>query len=172
MRVRVATPADAAQIAVIYNQGIEDRVGTFETELRTEAMVQSWFDAIHPIVVVEEEGAIIAYASTSSYRSRPCYAGIAEFSVYVRRDWRGKGAGRLAMECLLHESEAAGFWKLVSRVFVDNAASRGLLRALGFREVGVYEKHGQLDGIWRDVVIVEYLCARNLGASPQVLAEY
>lgn len=171
MRVRLATPADAAEMAVIYNQGIEDRVGTFETELRTEAMVASWFDGSHPIVVVEEEGTAIAYASTSLYRPRPCYAGIAEFSVYVRRDWRGKGAGRLAMKRLLHESEAAGFWKLVSRVFVENAASRGLLRSLGFREVGVYEKHGQLDGIWRDVAIVEYLCARNLDAEPQALAE-
>lgn len=162
MRVRLATPADAAQIAVIYNQGIEDRVGTFETELRTEAMVQAWFDGRHPIVVVEEETALIAYASTSAYRPRPCYAGIAEFSVYVRRDWRGKGAGRLATQQLLRESEATGFWKLVSRVFVENAASRGLLRSLGFREVGVYEKHGQLDGIWRDVVIVEYLLNSNL----------
>lgn len=162
MRVRVATLADAAQIAAIYNQGIEDRVGTFETELRTEAMVQAWFDGRHPIVVVEEENALIAYASTSAYRSRPCYAGIAEFSVYVRREWRGKGAGSLAMQQLLRESETAGFWKLVSRVFVENAASRGLLRSLGFREVGVYEKHGQLDGVWRDVVIVEYVLNSNL----------
>lgn len=162
MRVRLATPADAAPIAEIYNQGIADRVGTFETEERTTEMVQAWFDGTHPIVMVEEHDDLIAYASTSTYRSRPCYAGIAEFSVYVRRDWRGKGAGRLAMQQLLRESETAGFWKLVSRVFVENAASRGLLRALGFREVGVYEKHGQLDGIWRDVVIVEYVLSGNL----------
>ncbi|GCE12442.1 arsinothricin resistance N-acetyltransferase ArsN1 family A [Tengunoibacter tsumagoiensis] len=165
MRVRVATVADAAGIAIIYNQGIEDRVGTFETQLRTEAMVASWFDDIHPIVVVEQEQEVIAYASTSSYRARPCYAGIAEFSVYVRRDWRGKGAGRLAMTQLLQESAAAGFWKLLSRVFVENEASRGLLRSLGFREVGIYEKHGQLDGIWRDVVIVEYLLPSNLATA-------
>ncbi|GHO52682.1 arsinothricin resistance N-acetyltransferase ArsN1 family A [Ktedonobacter robiniae] len=162
MRVRVATVADSLAMATIYNQGMEDRVGTFETQLRTEAMVASWFDGIHPIVVVEQEQDIIAYASTSSYRSRPCYAGIAEFSVYVRRDWRGKGVGRLAMTHLLQESASAGFWKLLSRVFVENEASRGLLRSLGFREVGIYEKHGQLDGIWRDVVIVEYLFASNL----------
>lgn len=165
MRVRLATSADAAAIAAIYNQGIEDRVGTFETELRTTAMVATWFDDIHPIVVVEQEGEKVAYASTSTYRSRPCYAGIAEFSVYVRRDWRGKGAGRLAMTQLLEECERAGFWKLVSRVFVENAASRGLLHALSFREVGIYEKHGQLDGVWRDVVIVEYLLTSNLVAT-------
>jgi L-amino acid N-acyltransferase YncA len=162
MRVRLATRADAAAIASIYNQGIEDRVGTFETDLRTEAMVASWFDGIHPIVVVEQEGEIIAYASTSSYRARPCYVGVAEFSVYVRRNARGNGAGRLAMTGLCQESEQAGFWKLVSRVFVENAASRKLLRSLGFREVGIYEKHGQLDGVWRDVVIVERLFSANL----------
>src|SRR5713226_9066840 len=133
MRVRLARVADAAAIASIYNQGIEDRVGTFETDLRTETMVASWFDGIHPMVVVEHEDEIIAYASTASYRARPCYAGVAEFSVYVRRDWRGNGAGRLAMTGLCQESEQAGFWKLVSRVFVENAASRKLLQSLGFR---------------------------------------
>ena len=165
MRVRLATSADAAAIATIYNQGIEDRVGTFETELRTEAMVQSWFDGLHPIVVVEQDGDVIAYASTSSYRPRACYAGIAEFSVYVRRDWRGKGVGRLAMTRLIQECEQAGFSKLVSRVFVENATSRGLLRSLGFREVGIYEKHGQLDGVFRDVVIVEYLLTSHLATT-------
>jgi phosphinothricin acetyltransferase len=162
MQVRRARITDAAAIAAIYNQGIEDRVGTFETELRTAAMVASWFDDIHPIVVVEQENEIIAFASTSSYRERACYVGIAEFSVYVRRDWRGQGAGRLALSHLMHESEAAGFWKLVSRIFVENAPSRRLMQRLGFREVGVYEKHGQLDGMWRDVVIVEYLFAAAL----------
>jgi phosphinothricin acetyltransferase len=165
MRVRVANEADAAAIAAIYNQGIEDRVGTFEIERRTEAMVAAWFDGVHPMVVVEQDGEIVAYASTSSYRPRACYAGIVEFSVYVRRDWRGKGAGRLAMTRLLEECERAGFWKLVSRVFVENAASRGLLRSLGFREVGIYEKHGQLDGVWRDVVIVEYVLTSNLATT-------
>lgn len=168
MRVRLARAADAAAIASIYNQGIQDRIGTFETELRTAAMIASWFDGIHPNVVVEQEDEIIAYASTSSYRQRACYAGIAEFSVYVRRDWRGQGAGRLALSHLMDESEAAGFWKLVSRIFVENAASRRLMQALGFREVGIYEKHGQLDGVWRDVVIVEYLFATNLTRTPCV----
>jgi L-amino acid N-acyltransferase YncA len=157
MHTRVATPEDAAAIATIYNQGIEDRVATFETEPRTVMMVQTWFDGRHPIVVVEHDEDVIAYASSSSYRPRACYAGIVEFSVYVRRDWRGRGAGRLALSRLIQECEAGGFWKLVSRVFVENVASRALLQAQGFREVGVYESHGQLDGVWRDVVIVERL---------------
>lgn len=171
MRARLATRADAAAIAAIYNQGIEDRVGTFETALRTEAMITTWFDDNHPIVIVEQEGESIAYASTSSYRDRACYAGIAEFSVYVRRDSRGKGAGRLALSHLMRECEAAGFWKLVSRIFVENEASRRLMHRLGFREVGIYEKHGQLDGVWRDVVIVEYLFATNLLKEPHTRIE-
>jgi len=164
MRVRLADRADAASIVAIYNQGIEDRVGTFETAPRTAATVQTWFDDQHPIVVVEQEGDIIAYASSSSYRPRTWYAGIVEHSVYVRRDWRGRGVGRLALSRLIQECEQAGFWKLVSRIFVENAASRALHLAVEFREVGVYEKHGQLEGIWHDVVIVEYVITRNLAA--------
>ncbi len=162
MRARIGTREDAAAIAAIYNQGIEDRVATFETRARSPEDVRGWFDGIHPVVVVEEDGKILAFASTSTYRPRECYDGIAEFSVYVGRDARGRGAGRVAMEALIREAERAGFWKLLSRVFPENAASLRLLRSVGFREVGVYEKHGRLDGAWRDVVIVERLIPSNL----------
>ena len=172
MHARPATPDDAVAIAAIYNDGIADRVATFETRPRTAAEVAVWFDGVHPIVVIEEEpgdsdltarpvGEIIAFAATSTYRPRQCYAGIAEFSVYTSRAARGRGAGRMAMEALIEAARASGLWKLVSRVFVDNAASRALLCSVGFREVGVYEKHAPLDGVWRDVVIVERLILEN-----------
>lgn len=162
LKTRPATLADAADIARIYNDGIADRIATFETRPRTPEDIHSWFDGRHPVVVAEDEGQVIAFASTSTYRPRDCYAGIAEFSVYVGREARGKKAGRTVMEALFAAAREAGFWKLLSRVFVENAASRGLLRSVGFREVGTYEKHGKLDGIWRDVVIVEYLIRENL----------
>ncbi len=162
MRVRAATFEDAAAMAAIYNQGIEDRVATFETRLRTVEDVRGWFDGRHPILVAEDERGVLAFASTSTYRSRECYAGIAEFSVYARRDARRQGAGRLALQALIQAAEEAGFWKLVSRVLVENTASLALLGTLGFREVGLYEKHGKLDGVWRDVIIVERLLAANL----------
>jgi L-amino acid N-acyltransferase YncA len=161
MQIRCATPNDAAEIAKIYNQGIEDRVATFETRPRSVEDIQAWFDGIHPVLVVENDSKIIAFASTSAYSDRECYAGIAESSVYVERDKRGCGAGRLALESLIHAAEDEGFWKLVSRVFVDNNASRTLIGSLGFREVGIYEKHAKLDGIWRDVIIVERLIESN-----------
>lgn len=163
LRVRAATPADAQAIAYIYNQGIEDRVATYETTLRSPEDIQGWFDEKHPVVVTEDErGEVVAFASTSQYRSRPCYAGVAEFSVYVERTRRGGGIGRTTLEGLVQAAEEAGFWKLVSRVFVENNASRALLRSLGFREVGIYYKHAKLDGIWTDVVIVERLLPANL----------
>jgi len=162
MQVRAASPSDAAVIAHIYNQGIEDRVATFETRLRSAEEVQSWFDGVHPIVVIENEQGIIAFGSTSAYSNRECYSGIAECSVYVRRDMRGCGVGRLALQALIQAATNAGFWKLVSRVFVENKPSRALIGSLGFREVGIYEKHARLDGTWRDVIIVERLIETNL----------
>lgn len=162
LAARAATPADAERIAQIYNEGIEDRVGTFETRPRTTDDVRAWFDGRHPIVVVEDGGEVIAFASTSSYRARECYAGIAEFSVYVTRNARGRGAGAIAMRALIEAARPAGLWKLVSRIFIENTASRRLMASQGFREVGIYEKHAPLDGRWRDVVIVERLIPENL----------
>ena len=162
IRTRAATRDDAPAIAHIYNQGIEDRISTYETEPRSVEDIQAWFDDVHPIVVAEDEDGVIAFASTSTYRPRPCYAGIAEFSIYVARERRGSGIGRVTLEALLQDAEKAGFWKLVSRVFVENTASRALLRSLGFREVGIYEKHAKYEGVWTDVVIVERLLPANL----------
>jgi L-amino acid N-acyltransferase YncA len=159
---RPATPDDADSIARIYNEGIADRVATFETRPRSGEDVRTWFDGVHPIVVSEDEGRVIAFASTSTYRPRDCYAGIAEFSVYVSREARGRGAGRAVMLALIAEAERAGFWKLVSRVFPHNTASLALLQSVGFREVGRYEKHAKLDGEWLDVLIVERLIPANV----------
>jgi L-amino acid N-acyltransferase YncA len=159
LRARAAVPADAAAIARIYNEGIEDGLATFETRHRSSDDVVGWLPAGFPLVVVENEGGqVVAWASAPPYREhREAYAGIGEFSVYVARAERGRGAGRAAMEALLAEAESRGFWKLVSRVFPENEASVALCRALGFREVGVYRRHGRLDGEWRDVLIVERL---------------
>jgi L-amino acid N-acyltransferase YncA len=167
MLTRPASPADAEAITEIYNQGIEDRIGTFETEPRTVEQVLAWFDAVgplgrFPIVVTEDEGRIVAYAATSAYHSRACYRGIAEFSVYVARDRRGRGAGRAALTGLIEAAAKAGFWKLLSRVFTENVASRRTCAAVGFREVGTNLKHAKLDGAWRDVVVVERLIEENI----------
>jgi phosphinothricin acetyltransferase len=158
--VRVAVAGDAGAIARIYNQGIEDRVATFETEPRTVAQVAATLadkGGRFPTVVVERDGEVVAWAGAGPYRSRPCYAGIAEHSVYVDRAARGAGAGRLALDALCQIYAAHGFWKLCSRIFPENVPSLVLHERAGFRAVGTYRRHGRLDGAWRDCVIVERL---------------
>ena len=172
LTIRAARQRDAAAIAAIYNQGIRGRGATFETEERTAEERAGWLAAhtpLHPCLVAvaaTEETAegecVVGWASTSAYRSRECYRGIAEFSVYVDEGWRGKGVGRALLAALLPAAEAAGLWKLLSRIFPENTGSRALCASLGFREVGVYEKHAQLDGVWKDCVIVERLLPTNL----------
>jgi L-amino acid N-acyltransferase YncA len=156
-RQRRAEPEDAEAIALIYNQGIEDRLATFEVTPRMTGDVARWFDDGYPIIVVEDEASVVAWASATPYRAREAYRGVAEFSVYVDRTRRGEGFGRAALSALIAESESRGYWKLLSRVFVQNEASRRLCASLGFREVGIYRRHAKLDGRWMDCVIVEKL---------------
>jgi phosphinothricin acetyltransferase len=160
LSTRLAAPADAAAIAAIYNEGIADRIATFETEPRTTEDIAARLAAggdHHPTVVVERNGAVIAWATAGPYRSRPAYAGVAEHSVYVARSARGSGAGRAALDALSRAYAQRGFWKLVSRIFPENTASLRLHERCGFRVVGIYQRHGKLEGQWRDCVIVERL---------------
>jgi L-amino acid N-acyltransferase YncA len=164
LRIRAATIADAAAIAEIYNQGIADRIATFETEPRADADIAAWFAPRHLVVVAETgETDPVAFAASFPYSSRACYRGIGEFSVYVRRDYRGRGAGRAVLAALIDAAGAAGLHKLTSRVFPENAASRALLKGLGFEEIGIHRRHGQLDGRWHDCVIVKRSLDRGAG---------
>ena len=160
MTTRLATPTDAAAIAEIYNEGIADRIATFETEPRTPQQMATQLSEKadrFPTIVVEQDGRVIAWASAGPYRTRAAYAGVAEHSVYVARPARGKGAGRVVLEALCKAYAERGFWKIVSRIFPENTASLALHERCGFRVVGVYQRHGKLEGAWRDCVIVERL---------------
>ena len=158
--VRLARLDDAAEIARIYNQGLEERIATFETEPRSVEAMRDQLVAKgerYPTVVVERDDRLAAWASMSAYSSRECYAGVGEHSVYADRDVRRSGAGSAALAGLIQAAEERGFWKLESRIFVENTASRALHLKLGFREVGIYRRHARLDDEWRDCVIVERL---------------
>ena len=160
MITRLATEADAPAIAAIYNQGIAEGIATFETEPRSAADILHQLHekgARYPTLVVERAGRVIAFAGAGPYRSRQCYAGIAEHSVYVDRAARGTGAGQAALAALIRTYEGLGFWKLVSRIFPENLPSLTLHERAGFRQVGIYRRHAKLAGVWRDCVIVERL---------------
>ena len=163
LTARPAKREDAPAITEIYNQGIEDRIATFETEPRTVADVEPWFDHARAFVsVVGPSGEVAGYAVANPYTDRACYRGIGEFSVYVRRSHRGRGVGQLAMTALIDAARASGLWKLTSRIFPENRASLALMARMGFTEIGVHEKHGKLEGVWKDCVIVERLIAENI----------
>jgi len=161
---RLATAADAAAIAAIYNEGIADRIATFETESRTAERIAAQLAERgdrYPTVVVERDGEVVAWATAGPYRARPAYAGVAEHSVYVARAARGRGAGRAALDALGRAYAERGFWKLVSRIFPENEASLALHERCGFRVVGVYQRHGKLGDEFRDCVIVEKLLSER-----------
>ena len=159
VHIRAARPADAGGICVIYNQGIEDRVATLETELRTPAERREWLVARgprHPVFVAEAEG-IVGWASLNVFNPRPAYAHVADISVYVERSWRGRGVGRGLLAHLIEAAPGLDYHKLVLAAFPFNAAGMALYQRLGFRTVGIYREQGQLDGRWVDVIVMERL---------------
>ena len=148
--IRPAASADAPAIAAIYNQGIAERQATFETERRRPGDLQSDL-----LLVAERDGRVVGWAAVAAYSDRCVYAGVGEYTIYVDRGARGTGLGRELLEALAGAARDAGYYKLVGKLFTTNAASIALARRCGFREVGVHERHGRLDGEWRDVLVVE-----------------
>lgn len=158
--IRAAVPGDAAAVAAIYEQGIH--AGT-ATVLRRPPTADTMRDRMtsartqHSWLVAECGGEVVGWAATMPYLGLEEYAGVAEFSVYVAPDCQGRGVGRVLMTALMSASEQAGLYKMTSRVFSANAASRAMLSQVGFREVGTYIRHVCDAHGWLDVVIVEAL---------------
>ena len=137
----------------IYEDGIRSGDATFETES------PSWerWDAVHakPRLVAERGDAVVGWAALSPVSDRCCYEGVGEVSVYVAEAARGSGIGRALLDRLVVDSEQAGYWTLNAGMFPENEASIAMHLKCGFRVVGTQERLGQLDGVWRDVVVVE-----------------
>jgi L-amino acid N-acyltransferase YncA len=158
LRVRPAREDDAARLAEILNQGIEDRVATFETTKQDAADLASVIGGERPVVVVELDGEAVGWAKAGAYDDdHDYYAGIGEATLYVAREARRQGLGRTLLEALAREAESRGFYKLIGKIFTSNEVSIALVRECGWREVGMHLRHGQLDGEWKDVLVVEKL---------------
>ena len=164
--VQPATPSDIASITRIYNEGIADRVATLETEARSEAERAAWLAGRgprHPVLVAERAGAVVGWASLNPFNPRPAYDHVADLSVYVGRETRGGGVGSALLAALVGEGQRLAYHKLVLAAFPTNAAGLRLYRRFGFREVGVYEEQGLLDGRWVDVIVMERLLGDEAG---------
>jgi len=156
--IRPATAGDADAVCEIHNQGIADRIATLDDRLRSVDEVRAAISARgprHPIVVADAEGRVVGWASLNQFNPRPVYDHVADFSVYVERGWRGRGIGRRLMEALIDLARGAGYHKMVLATLANNAVGIALYARVGFTHVGVYREHGQLDGRWIDVVIME-----------------
>ena len=158
--LRPATAADAAAICRIYNQGIEDRLATLETELRTPDERRQWLAARgprHPVFVAETDEMVVGWSSLNVYNPRPAYQYVADLSIYIERGWRGKGVGRRLLEHLLEQARALGYHKMMLSAFPFNASGVALYERMGFTRAGVFHEMGQLDGRWVDTLVMEKL---------------
>jgi phosphinothricin acetyltransferase len=157
--LRPALSDDAEAIAAVFEQGVEDRVATFETAVPDAEEWRRRLEAGELLVLVaEEDGHVIAFAVAGPYADRHrYYDGVRETTMYVERGSRRRGVGLHLLNALAEAAEERGAYKLVGKIFTTNEASIALVRQCGFREVGMHIRHGRLDGDWRDVLVVERL---------------
>jgi L-amino acid N-acyltransferase YncA len=159
--IRRAERGDAARIAEIFNEGVEDRVATFETQPATREDAERWL-AEDLVIVLEADEGIAGWAKAGPYSDRhDYYDGVREATLYVTRESRRHGAGRALLRELAEAAAQEGAHKLVGKIFTSNEPSIALVQGLGWREVGVHERHGTLDGEWKDVLVVEKLLDRR-----------
>ncbi len=146
--------ADWEAVRAIYREGIATRIATFET------MPPDWekWNASHlPFgrLVARANDVVLGWGALSAASSRCSYAGVAEASIYVGKDRRGQGIGAALLHAMIDLSEKNGIWTLQAGIFPENAGSLALVRKCGFREIGRRERLGKLDGVWRDVLLLE-----------------
>jgi L-amino acid N-acyltransferase YncA len=148
------TQGDWPAVEAIYAEGIATRLATFETRTPTWQEFDAGRLAGHRLVAVDD-GRIVGWAAISPTSSRECYAGVVEHSIYVAADTRGRGVGHALMDALVTSADEAGIWTIQTSIFPENESSLALHEKLGFRVVGRRERIAQLDGVWRDTLLLE-----------------
>lgn len=161
---RSANAADLEAIRTIYNQGIEDRIATLDTDAKSEEDIAAWWsqhDERYAVLVATKHDAVVGWASLNRFSHRCAHEAIADLSVYVARSQRGQSIGKILLTDL--ERRARGsFHKIVLHALNGNVAGKRLYAGLGFREVGVFREHGRLDGTFVDVVAMEKLLSPSV----------
>ena len=157
--LRPATRADVPAILSIYNEAVLNTTASYDLEAVSLESRLAWFDAKQgaglPLLVWDEAGQVLGWASYGPFRDKPGYAYTAEHSVYVSPAAQGKGLGRALLGALIEHARTAGLHVLVGGLDADNAASLGLHAALGFERVAHFRQVGRKFGRWLDLVFVE-----------------
>ncbi|SMO57315.1 arsinothricin resistance N-acetyltransferase ArsN1 family A [Melghirimyces algeriensis] len=153
--IRKAQEEDWRQIQAIYNQGIEDRIATLEEQPKSLEEVLKDRSSRYVVLVAIQGGEVYGWASLNPYSYRCAYSGVVDLSVYVDRNWRGKGVGSRLLNALESEAQAHHFHKMIHYTLPFNKLGQGLYRKCGFREVGVLQNQGVLDGRFVDVLVME-----------------
>jgi L-amino acid N-acyltransferase YncA len=158
VHTRIARLDDAEVIRRIYNLEVSSSTVTFDLVPRTLEAQVTWLQersGAHAVVVAEDEGEVVGFASLSPFRDRPAYNSTVESSVYVRSDQRGKGVGSLLLNELVRLAAQHGFHTAIARIVGGHEASIGLHEATGFTQVGVEREVGRKFGTWLDVVVMQ-----------------
>ncbi len=164
LRIRPARVEDAKEIARIYNQGVQDRAATFDDAYVTPEERYLWLVARpekFPVLIAEVKHTMMGWASLAPYSPRLCYDGIAELSIFIERSLRGHGVAQQLMKAMQDAAREKGFYKLIGRVIADNEPARKLCQLMGWREVGIHERHGKLGNEWHDLALVEFQIPEN-----------
>jgi len=162
MIIRKATLKDAKRIAEIYNQGISEHIATLETTLRDTKEREEWLsqrDSRHPVFVAEYRSSVVGWASINVFNTREVYKYVGDISVYIDKNMRGKGIGKLLLQTLEKKAKQLKFHKLVIAGFPFNTPAVALYTKVGYKKVGIYEEQGLLDGEWVDVLLMEKILA-------------
>lgn len=162
--IRPATPNDVSRITEIYNEAIQNTTATFDTEIKTEQDRMKWFldhDEMHPVLVAEINHEVIGFASLSRWSERCAYDGTAEVSVYIDRNFRGKGAGKKLLEVLTFTGQKIGLHNLISRISEGNMSSIHIHEQLGYEHIGVMREAGMKFGKMLDVHMMQKLVGRK-----------
>lgn len=149
------TPADWPAVVRIYEQGMATGNATFETQSPTW---EAWDSAHRPdcrLVARDDSGQVLGWTALSPISKRAVYSGVCEESIYIAPEARGRGIGKALLTAVIEASEQAGIWTLQTGIFPENKASLAIHEACGFRVLGIRERIGQREGIWRDVVFME-----------------
>lgn len=151
---RTVTDDDLPTILAIYAEGLATRNATFETEVPpADTLRAKWIPGL--AWVAELDGEVVGWTAVTPVSSRECYSGVGETSVYVAETARGRGVGKTLLRTQVDGADAAGMWTLQTSIFPENPASIELHQFAGYRTLAVRTRIAQLDGVWRDTLLME-----------------